>query len=177
MSVFASKHFAVPLYKMESMKSKAGVDEQRDTNFLNDGRGSAQQKYYEFMLRTEKLKSIATTNGAFDSSKVPWMDKDEYNALNSISDKEKIELKVLGRLYQLPDTDANYLQVKTITGSDSREEIAAKLADVYFKKYVTDDILAKFVDPKKTREQVLEPAATSARKAIRTAFGATQNAE
>ena len=159
------------------MKSKAGVDEQRESNLLNDGRGSAQQKYYEFKLRTEKLKAIAAdANGAYDANKVTepgqqaWLSRDEFTALTTISDKEKLELKILGRLYQLNDTSADYLQVKTITGSDTREEIASKLADIYYKKYVTDDILARFVDPTATRASILAPSARKSRSAF-TAFG------
>ena len=162
----------------DSMKSKAGVDEQRESNLLNDGRGSAQQKYYEFKLRTEKLKAIATdANGAYDATKVTeagsgqaWLSREEFTALTTISDKEKLELKILGRLYQLNDTSADYLQVKTITGSDTREEIASKLADIYYKKYVTDDILARFVDPTATRTSILLPSARKSRSAF-TAFG------
>ena len=155
------------------MKSKAGVDEQRESNLLNDGRGSAQQKYYEFKLRTEKLKAIAAdANGAYDANKVTepgqqaWLSRDEFTALTTISDKEKLELKILGRLYQLNDTSADYLQVKTITGSDTREEIASKLADIYYKKYVTDDILARFVDPTATRTSILLPSARKSRSAF-----------
>jgi hypothetical protein len=152
----------------ESMKSKAGVDEQRETNFLNDGKGSAQTKYYEFKLRQEKLAAIGA-KGVEEG----WLSEEEKDALGTVSDKEKLEMKVLGRLYQLNDTSADYLQVKTITGSDSREEIASKLADIYYKKYITDDILARFVDPASTRRSILLPSAQKSRAAF-TAFGAGQ---
>lgn len=139
---------------MDPMKSKAAVDESRDTNFLNDKTRSAQQQYYEYQLRKEKLKDIAE-KGVEDG----WLLSQEKDALGEVSDKEKIELKVLARLYGLTDTSAEYLQVKTITGCDSREEVAAKLADIYYKKYVTDSIIAKFISPNTTKTSILEGSA------------------
>ena len=54
-----------------------------------------------------------------------------------------------------------------------RVEIASKLADIYYKKYITDDILARFVDPASTRRSILLPSAQKSRAAF-TAFGAGQ---
>jgi hypothetical protein len=143
-------------------KNKAVIDERHENNFLENSTRSPEKAYYEFMLRKEKLSAITRD--------APWLDADEKKALNEISDKEKLELKVLARLYRLADSSADYLQVKTITGCDTREEIAAKLADIYYKKYITDDIMNRFVAPSTTKREILLESAKKSRAAF-DAFG------
>lgn len=146
-------------------KNKATVDERRENNFLENTTRSPERAYYEFMLRKEKLKEIAAAG-----QQAGWLEADEVKALSEVSDKEKLELKVLARLYRLADSSADYLQVKTITGCDTREEIAAKLADIYYKKYITDDIMNRFVAPKTTKDKILVESAKKSRQAF-DAFG------
>jgi hypothetical protein len=115
------------------------------------------------MLRKEKLAAIATRG-----KNEGWLDDREVAALSEVSDKEKVELKVLARLYQLSDTSPEYLQVRTITGGDSREEIAAKLADIYYKKHLTDEIMTRFVAPSTTKGKILATSAKKSRDAFAT---------
>jgi hypothetical protein len=151
---------------MEAMKKKTGaVDEKRETNFLETTTRSPEKAYYEFLLRKEKLLKIKEKGIAEQ-----WLTQDEADALETVSDKEKLELKILARLYQLADTSADYLQVKSITGCDSREEVASKLADIYYKKYVVDDIITRFVAPANVKEKILVSSAKKSREAY-DAFG------
>lgn len=150
------------------MNTKSSADEKRETNFLETTTRSPEKAYYEYMLRKEKLAAIAA-----QGLKERWLTEDETKALSEVSDKEKLELKVLARLYQLGDTSADYLQVKTITNCDTREDIAAKLADIYYKKYVTDDIINRFVAPETTKREILLPLAIKSRRAM-DAFGSSK---
>jgi hypothetical protein len=151
---------------MEAMKKKSSaVDEKRENNFLETATRSPEKAYYEFLLRKEKLAKIKDQGIAEQ-----WLSAEEAAALETVSDKEKLELKILARLYQLADTSADYLQVKSITGCDSREEVASKLADIYYKKYVVDDIINRFVAPNNVREKILVESAKKSRQAY-DAFG------
>jgi len=131
------------------MNPKNSSEEKRETNFLESTTRSPEKAYYEYMLRTQKLAEIAKQGVAKG-----WLDQTEADALNQVSDKEKLEIKVLGRLYQLSDTSADYLQVKSITNCDSREEIASKLTGIYFRKYLTDDVINRFVAPTVAKETI-----------------------
>ncbi len=147
------------------MNTKTSNDEKRENNLLESTTRSPEKAYYEFMLRREKLAAI-TLQGKDEG----WFTDDDVRALSQVSDKEKLELKILSRLYLLADTSADYLQVKMVTNCDTREEIAAKLADIYYKKYVTDDIINRFVAPTTAKTQILAPSAKKSREAY-DAFG------
>ena len=64
-----------------------------------------------------------------------------------MGDREKIELKTLARLYALTDSSPEYLQVKAITGGDSREEIAEKLASIYMERILVENTISRFIAP------------------------------
>ena len=132
------------------------MTESRPTNFLNDSTRSAQEAYYEYMLRKDKLGSIATAGASDAGGK--WLTTAEVAALNSVGEKEKIEVKILARLSSLADSSPELLQVKALTDCKSREECARSLADIYYRKYTTEEILNRFIDPVSTKSKILEPA-------------------
>ena len=131
------------------------MTESRPTNFLNDSTRSAQEAYYEYMLRKDKLGSIATAGAAGENA---WLSAAEVSALASVGEKEKIEVKILARLSSLADSSPELLQVKALTDCKSREECARSLADIYYRKYTTEEILNRFIDPVSTKSKILEPA-------------------
>lgn len=133
----------------------------RPTNYLNDGAKSTQEAYYEFMLRQSKLGSIIGTKP--DGSSVPpdWLSDKEVAALKEIGEKEKLELKVLARLSGLADSSPELLQVRQLTDCKSREECAKKLADIYYTKYITEEVINRYVAPTSAKSKILDPARTT----------------
>jgi hypothetical protein len=78
-----------------------------------------------------------------------------------MSDREKIELKTLARLYSLGDSSAEYLQVKAITGGSSREEIAEKLTGIYMERILVEDTINRFISPTTARDTISQSLAMS----------------
>ena len=101
----------------------------------------AQEEYYRFQLRQAKLQRILNLGAE------TGLTEGEFNALNALGDREKIELKTLARLYALTDSSPEYLQVKAITGGDSREEIAEKLASIYMERILVENTISRFIAP------------------------------
>ena len=101
----------------------------------------AQDEYYRFQLRQAKLQRILNLGAE------TGLTDGEFNALNALGDREKIELKTLARLYALTDSSPEYLQVKAITGGDSREEIAEKLASIYMERILVENTISRFIAP------------------------------
>jgi len=137
------------------------ADETRPTNFLNDGARSAQEAYYEYKLRTEKLKDIVSTKEDGTAGKPDWIMAEEVNALKTVGEKEKLEIRILSRLSGLADSSAELLQVKAMTDCKTREECARSLADIYYKKYVTEDILNRLVAPSLSKKSILGASSTA----------------
>jgi hypothetical protein len=127
--------------------------EPRPTNFLNDGSKSTADAYYEWMLRKEKLSNILTSVPAGAEG---WLTQAEKDALGTIGEKEKLEIKILARLSGLADSSPELLQVKALTDCKSREECARSLADIYYRKYTTEEILNRFVAPEDTKKTILD---------------------
>ena len=121
-------------------------------NFINDGVRSTQEAYYEFMLRKEKLGAIVKRGADGEYADSDVMTKSEAEALNSIGDKEKLELKILARLYSLADSSAELLQVKALTDCKTREDAAKKMAEEYYRKLSIDEVINRFIDPEKTKD-------------------------
>ena len=85
------------------------------------------------------------------------------SALQSVGEKEKLEIKILARLSGLSDSSPELLQVKALTDCKTREECARSLADIYYRKYTTEEILNRFVAPESTKKDILDAGrATSA---------------
>ena len=140
---------------MRGMESSIPKDE-HPNDLLNAKKQSTKDQYYSFMLRQEKLRAIENLN-----AEEQFLDDEETKALSSISELEKLELKVLGRLMQLSDVSPQLLQVKAITGKDSREEIAHALADMYYRKYMVEDVLNRFVAPTESKNLIVGSARKS----------------
>ena len=133
----------------------------RPTNFLNDGAKSTQEAYYDFMLRQSKLGAILGKNPDGSAGAKPaWLDDKEVAALQEIGEKEKLELKVLARLSGLADSSPELLQVRQLTDCKSREECAKKLADIYYTKYITEEVINRYVAPTSAKTKILDPART-----------------
>jgi hypothetical protein len=132
----------------------------RPTNFLNDGGKSTQEAYYDYMLRTTKLNAIVTAGGAAGAGK--WLEDEEVKALSEVGEREKLEIKILARLSGLSDSSAELLQVKALTDCKSREECAKALADIYYRKYTTEEVINRYVAPA-TSKKILTSAQASSR--------------
>ena len=113
-----------------------------DVGGIIDKPQSAQDQYYKFMLRQEKLKSVTALNNTDK-----FLQDEEVKGLSNISEREKLLLKTLGRLYSISDLSPDYLQVKSITGGRDREEIAEKLVDKYLEHEVVKMVTDQFVGP------------------------------
>jgi len=113
-----------------------------DVGGIIDKPQSAQDQYYKFMLRQEKLKSVTALNNTDK-----FLQDEEVKGLQNISEREKLLLKTLGRLYAISDLSPDYLQVKSITGGRDREEIAEKLVDKYMETEVVKLVTDQFVGP------------------------------
>ena len=131
-------------------------------DLLNAKKASAADEYYRFKLRRDKLAALGQPD---------FLDAGELAALQSISTKEKVELKTLARLYQLDDNSSEYQQVKAITGGDTREEIAAKLTEKYLEKIQVENVLDRFIAPTTNKRRVNNAIAAS-----RNAYNAFGNA-
>ena len=144
------------------------MSDARPTNFLNDGSANSQQAYYDFMLRKEKLGAIVGKGG----TRPTWLSKEETDALDEIGEKEKLEIKILARLSGLADSSPELLQVKALTECKSREECAKSLAEIYYRKFTTEEVLNRFVAPTASKT-ILETSRTKSATNY-TAWGASQ---
>jgi hypothetical protein len=118
---------------------------------------SSKDEYYAFMLRQERLKQIKDANkgGRF-------LTTEEQSALSAMSEREKIELRTLARLYSLADSSPEYLQIKAITGGHTREDIADKLTSLYMERVVVEDVLDRFIAPSSAKK-IISDAGTESR--------------
>jgi hypothetical protein len=130
-------------------------------DLLNAKKSSAADEYYRFMLRKAKLESVNETSSGLTA--------DELKALSETSTREKVELKTLARLYMLDDHSPEFLQVKAITGSHNREEIASKLTDRYMEKIQVENVLDRFIAPTTNKARITE--AMTASRTFYDAFG------
>jgi hypothetical protein len=131
------------------------MSDTRPTNFLNDGSRSTQEAYYDFMLRKEKLGAMVGKKS--DGTFVPpsWLTAEEAKSLDEIGEKEKLEIKILARLSALADSSPELLQVKALTDCKSREECARSLADIYYRKFTTEEVLNRFIGPDGSKKMLV----------------------
>jgi len=135
--------------------------ESRPTNFLNDGSKSTQEAYYEYQLRQAKLgKILGKKPDGTAGTAPPWLEAQEVAALDEIGEKEKLEIKVLARVSGLSDSSAELLQLKALTGCNTREEIARSLSDIYYRKLTTEQVIEKFVAPSSVKTSIFAAAET-----------------
>lgn len=131
------------------------MSDERPQNFTHDGGKSNQDAYYEFMLRKEKLSAIAK-QGVADN----WLTSAEQTALNDVGEREKLETKILARLYGISDSSAELVQIKALTNCKSREECAKDLAEKYYRKITTEEVLNRFVAPSFSKTNIIDKSRT-----------------
>lgn len=127
-----------------------------------DGYGkerNAQQEYYEFKLRQEKLAAIRALN-----DEESFLTQDEADALQGMSEKEKVELKVLGRLHLLSDLDPQFMYLQKLTGKTDRHQMATALADKFIQQELVQNAMNRLVSPDKSRD-ILETGLSRSQRA------------
>lgn len=107
---------------------------------------NAQQEYYEFKLRQEKLEAIRRLNQAEE-----FLSAEEAEALQGMSEKEKIELKILGRLHLLSDLDPQFMYLQKLTGKTDRHQMAAALAEKWIQQELVQSAMSRLVAPEASR--------------------------
>jgi len=120
------------------------LEEARTDNILSarPSRAGAQEEYYAFMLRQEKLKNVGTGGDG-----LALLTSAETKALKGISDLDQLELKALARLSTLADNSPELLQYFAITHCSTREEVAKKLAKKQLRKQLVEEAVNKVIDP------------------------------
>lgn len=122
------------------------------SGFIDEGK-NRMEAYFEYQLRKEKLAAALQTQPEDAGKK--WLSDDEVKALQTMGEKEKLELKILARLSGLADSSPELLQVKTLTNCKSREECAQELAEIYYRKYTTEEVINRFVAPTESKANIL----------------------
>ena len=136
------------------MSTKKLPAEEHPLNLV-DAPKSSQEQYYKYMLRKERLNGIKDLN---------ILDSDEVKSLAGVSEKERLLLKTLSRLYDLADTSPEFLQVKAVVGGGDREEIAEKLVEKFMEQEIVKDITDRFVAPTSGRAVLKDSLDKSRRK-------------
>ena len=133
------------------------LEEARTDNILTSKPSSsgAQEQYYSFKLRQEKLENAVRQGQLGDV---------EADALRGISELDQLELKALSRLYNLSDNSPELLQYFAITKSSSREEVAKKLAKKQLRKQLVEEAVQKVL-PNDTVSNMVERSLANSRDA------------
>ena len=118
-----------------------------------DEKKSSMEAYYDYQLKRERLAAALADQPTDAAQK--WLTVDEERALKTMGEKDKLELKILARLSGLADSSPELLQVKTLTNCKSREECAKELAEIYYRKYTTEEVINRFVAPTDTKTKIL----------------------
>jgi hypothetical protein len=120
-------------------------------NVVTQGPGSAQERYYSYMLMKEKL-------GTSDRSE---------KILKSLSEKEEIEQQILEKLAGIKESSPEFSQVSEITGSTDKFEMARELASLVYDKTRAEQILS-FYTPSASalKQQFFASQTSSARERI-----------
>jgi hypothetical protein len=95
--------------------------------------GSAQERYYSYMLMKEKLSNTVS-------------DEDRNEILGSVSEKDNIKVQVLKKIIKLPESSPEFAQLCAITGTDDKFEQAEHLADLVYDRIAAKNVL-KFYTP------------------------------
>jgi hypothetical protein len=125
------------------------LEEARTDNIVSSrpSRAGAQEEYYSYMIRQEKLKNVG-------SGGLQLLTDDETKALRGISDLDQLELKALARLSKLSDNSPELLQYFAITHCSTREEVAKKLAKKQLRKQLVEEAVNKVIDPSSLAQSV-----------------------
>jgi hypothetical protein len=126
-------------------------------NVVTQGSGSAQERYYSYMLMKEKLSNNADRSKAI---------------LKSLSEKEEIEQQILVKLAGIKESSPEFSQVSEITGSTDKFEMARELASLVYDKTRAEQILS-FYTPSASalKEQFFASQTSSARERIQNLAG------
>ena len=151
--------FFLEVYYKQEMSGLHPKLPHEDHPLDNVGRESNPEKELaKWTLRTRKLQAIADLNTAEN-----FLTSEEEAALKSMSEREKVEIKALARLYMLADSDPYYLQLKQITGGRDREEIAEKLTKSFMEKQMVENVMNRIIAPETSRDILESAQRTSAR--------------
>jgi hypothetical protein len=121
-------------------------------NVVSQNSGSAQERYYNFMLMKAKLE----VSGA-DAAR-------QKKLIGSLSEKEEIEQEILMKLSEIKESSPEFAQVSEITGSTDKFEMARELASLVYDKARAENILS-FYTPGRTKldETFLRSQASSSK--------------
>lgn len=120
-------------------------------NAVSQGAGSAQERYYNYMLMKAKLEAV------------PNQEARAAKIIGSLSEKEEIEQQILYKLTGIKESSPEFSQVSEITGSTDKFEMARELASLVYDKTRAEQILS-FYTPSQTalKKQFFESQTTSA---------------
>lgn len=128
--------------------SKNMLDESNPMSYIPDGR-NVQADYYRLQNRDKQLEAIK--NLTDDEVKYILNDPrataangkaEVAKAVQRIHEKDLVELRALVYLQSLPDTSPEYLSLKSWSGCESREQIAAQIAEKSIKKLMMSQVEA-----------------------------------
>ena len=124
------------------------LSESNIMSYIPDGR-SAQRDFYRLEARDKQLDAVNrltaeeqayVLGGVLEGDKGTDPKESIRNAIQKIHEKDLIELRALVHLQKLPDTSPEYIQLKAVTGLNSREEIANSIATRQIKKLMDTQI-------------------------------------
>jgi hypothetical protein len=130
---------------------KSLLDETNPLSILPDKR-NPQADFYRMENRERQLDAINNLTNAEQAYVLGGVDaadvarggnaaRDQIKAaINKIHEKDLIELRALVYLQKLPDTSPELIQLKTLCGCDTREQIAGYIADKQIKKLMMSQI-------------------------------------
>ena len=140
------------------------MDEPRLQNLLSKQEtlsNDSMANYFSYMTTKEKLANAATL-GVLSPS--------EINAINNVSELEKLELRVLARLSTLSDSSPELLYYFQITGCTDRTSCAKKIAQKSYKKSVLENAITSLLSPAEVKKEV-QQSLLSSRTTVSNAFG------
>lgn len=130
---------------------KSLLDETNPLSILPDKR-SPQADYYRLENRERQLEAInnlttaeqAYVLGGIDPADITRAGTDAKAqikaAITKIHEKDLIEIRAIIYLQKLPDTSPELIQLKTLCGCDTREQIAGYIADKQIKKLMMSQL-------------------------------------
>lgn len=125
-------------------------------NVVSQGAGSAQERYFNYMLMKEKLKKGSDVADARGKKIVA-----------SLSEKEEIEQQILEKLVDIKESSPEFAQVSEITGSTDKFEMARELASLVYDKTRAEQILAFYTPSGEAlKKQFFDSQASSAKDRI-----------
>jgi hypothetical protein len=122
-------------------------------NVVSQNSGSAQERYFNFMLMKAKLEMAGASA------------EKQKKLIGSLSEKEQIEQDILEKLSDIKESSPEFAQVSEITGSTDKFEMARELASLVYDKARAENILAFYTPEKKDLEKTFYSSQVSSSKA------------